>query len=87
MNMDEKIKRINELWHKSQKEGLSAEEKEEQTRLRREYVASIRGNLRNQLDSMTIQYEDGHREKVSDRRLRYEGEKRLEESLEQEEIK
>ncbi len=87
MNMDEKIKRINELWHKSQKEGLSAEEKEEQTRLRREYVASIRGNLRSQLDSMTIQYEDGHREKVSDRRLRYEGEKRLEESLEQEEIK
>ena len=79
MNMDEKIRRINELYHKSQAEGLTAEEKEEQAKLRREYVESIRGNLRSQLDSMTIQYEDGSREKVSDRRRRVEGEKRLEE--------
>jgi len=79
MNMDEKIKRINELYHKSKAEGLTAEEKEEQAKLRREYVESIRGNLRSQLDSMTIQYEDGSREKVSDRRRRVEGEKRLEE--------
>ena len=77
--MDERIKRINELYHKSQAEGLTAEEKEEQAKLRREYVESIRGNLRSQLDSMTIQYEDGSREKVSDRRRRVEGEKRLEE--------
>lgn len=79
MNMDDKIKRINELYHKSQAEGLTAEEKEEQAKLRKEYVESIRGNLRSQLDSMTIQYEDGSREKVSDRRRRVEGEKRLEE--------
>ncbi|MBR4733113.1 MAG: DUF896 domain-containing protein [Lachnospiraceae bacterium] len=77
--MDEKIKRINELYHKSKAEGLTPEEKEEQAKLRREYVESIRGNLRSQLESMTIQYEDGSREKVSDRRRRVEGEKRLEE--------
>ncbi|MCR5460235.1 MAG: DUF896 domain-containing protein [Acetatifactor sp.] len=77
--MDEKIRRINELYHKSQAEGLTPEEKEEQAKLRKEYVESIRGNLRSQLDSMTIQYEDGSRERVSDRRRRVEGEKRLEE--------
>lgn len=83
MNMDEKIKRINELYHKSKAEGLTDDEKVEQARLRREYVESIRGNLRSQLDSMTIQYEDGTREKVSDRRRRVEGEKRLEEETDQ----
>ena len=84
MTMDEKIKRINELYHKSKGVGLTEEEKAEQAQLRKDYVASIRGNLRSQLDSMTIQYEDGSREKVSDRRRRVEGEKHLEE-LEREE--
>jgi len=79
MNMNDRIKRINELYHKSQAEGLTDEEKAEQARLRREYVESVRGNLRSQLDSMTIQYEDGTKEKVSDRRRRVEGEKKLEE--------
>ena len=79
MTMDEKIKRINELYHKSKDIGLTEEEKAEQAQLRKDYVASIRGNLRSQLDSMTIQYEDGSREKVSDRRRRVEGEKHLEE--------
>ena len=81
MNMEEKIKRINELYHKSQAEGLTDEEKAEQAKLRADYVASIRGNLRSQLDSMTIQYEDGSREKVSDRRRRVEGLERLDECL------
>ena len=35
MTMDEKIKRINELYHKSQAEGLSAGRKDEQARLRK----------------------------------------------------
>lgn len=87
MNMDEKIKRINELYHKSKAEGLTDDEKEEQARLRREYVESIRGNLRSQLDSMTIQYEDGTREKVSDRRRRMEGEKCLEEETDQKKMR
>lgn len=59
MNMDEKIKRINELYHKSQAEGLTEEEKQEQKRLREEYAASVRANLRSQLDSITIRKPDG----------------------------
>lgn len=66
--MDEKIKRINELYHKSKAEGLTDAEKAEQAALRKEYVASIRGNLRSQLEGLTIRYEDGREEKVSDRK-------------------
>ncbi len=79
MNMNDRIKRINELYHKSKSEGLTDEEKAEQAKLRKEYVESIRGNLKSQLDSMVIQHADGSRERVSDRRLRVEGEKKLEE--------
>ena len=59
MNMDEKIKRINELYHKSQEEGLTEEEKAEQKQLREEYIASVRGNLKSQLDNINIQEADG----------------------------
>ncbi len=59
MNMDEKIKRINELYHKSKAEGLTAQEKEEQARLRQDYINSVRGNLRAQLNNINIQNEDG----------------------------
>ena len=68
MNMDERIKRINELYHKSQAEGLTPEEKEEQALLRKEYVASVRANLRGQLDSITIERSDGTMEKLSEKR-------------------
>ncbi|MCM1025178.1 MAG: DUF896 domain-containing protein [Roseburia sp.] len=57
--MDQRIERINELYHKSQREGLTEEEKAEQKKLREEYVASVRGNLRSQLNSITIQNPDG----------------------------
>ena len=59
MNIEEKIKRINELYHKSQAEGLTEEEKAEQAKLRAEYVANIRSNLRSQLDNISIQEADG----------------------------
>lgn len=59
MNMDERIARINELYHKSQAEGLTEEEKEEQVKLRKEYVASVRNNLRSQLDNLVIEKPDG----------------------------
>lgn len=59
MDLEEKIKRINELYHKSQDVGLTDEEKEEQKRLRQEYVDSVRNNLRNQLDNINIQEADG----------------------------
>lgn len=55
----EKITRINELYHKSKAEGLTEAEKKEQQTLRSEYVASIRANLRSQLDHIDIQNEDG----------------------------
>ena len=49
-----RIDRINELYHKSQSVGLTEEEKEEQARLRQEYVAAIRGSLRNNLNNISI---------------------------------
>lgn len=59
MTMQETIDRINELYHKSQNEGLTEAEKEEQKELRQAYVLSIRRSLRGQLDNIDIQNEDG----------------------------
>lgn len=59
MTMEEKIKRINELYHKSQKEELNEQEKEEQKKLRQEYVASVRANLRGQLNQIDMVEKDG----------------------------
>lgn len=53
------IKRINELSRKSKTEGLTLEEKEEQTKLRNEYRALVIGNLSSQLDGIKIQHPDG----------------------------
>ena len=58
--MDEqKIKRINELYRKSKAEGLTGEERREQKLLREEYLESIRGNLRSQLNNIDIREKDG----------------------------
>lgn len=59
MNMDERIKRINELYHKSQSEGLTDGEKEEQALLRREYIDSIKSSMKAQLDNIDIIENDG----------------------------
>ena len=64
MNMDERIQRINELYHKSKGPGLTEEEKQEQKKLREEYVASIRNNLQAQLENITIERPDGTIEKL-----------------------
>ena len=69
MNMDERIARINELYHKSQGEGLTPEEREEQTRLRREYIESVKMNLAGQLDNISIVNEDGTITKVHKKNL------------------
>lgn len=53
------IKRINELYHKSQNGGLTQEEKVEQAKLRSAYIASVRANLRGQLNNISILNEDG----------------------------
>ena len=58
--MEEKIARINELYHNSQtEEGLTPEEKCEQQKLRADYVASVRAALRGQLDNIDIEEKDG----------------------------
>lgn len=59
MDMNEKIQRINELYHKSQDVGLTEAEKEEQAQLRKEYVASVRANLRGQLENIDVVEKDG----------------------------
>lgn len=58
--MDEaKIGRINELAKKAKAEGLTAEEKQEQQELRQEFIAAVRGNLRAQLDNISVVNPDG----------------------------
>ena len=67
MNLDEKIRRINELYHKSQAEGLTEEEKQEQVELRKEYVANVRANLKAQLDNIDVENPDGSVENLGEK--------------------
>ena len=67
MSLDEKIKRINELYHKAKAEGLTEEEKKEQQELRSEYITNIRANLRGQLNNISIQNEDGSVENLGEK--------------------
>lgn len=56
----QKIERINALAKKSKTPaGLTPEEKEEQKLLRQEYIASIRGNIRAQLNNIDMVERDG----------------------------
>ena len=57
--MQEKIDRINALYHKSQAVALTEEEKKEQHALRQEYVQAIRASLRGSLDNISIKEADG----------------------------
>ncbi|MDO5381844.1 MAG: DUF896 domain-containing protein [Eubacteriales bacterium] len=59
MVTQETLNRINELYHKSKAEGLTKAEFEEQDRLRKEYIAAFRENLRGTLDTIKIQNPDG----------------------------
>ena len=67
MTMDEKIARINELYHKAKAEGLTEEEKKEQQTLRSEYIANVRANLRGQLNNISIQNKDGSVENLGEK--------------------
>lgn len=73
--IEKKIARINELYHKSQKEGLTEEEKEEQITLRKKYIDSIKRNLRGQLNNINIQNEDGSVENLGEKINRKDGNK------------
>lgn len=58
--MDQKkIARINELYHKSKREGLTEKEKKEQFKLRQEYLATIKKNMRATLDNVSVENPDG----------------------------
>ncbi len=59
--MTERNKRINELAALSKERELTAEEKEEQARLRKEYLAAFKSNLRAQLDNTYTVDKDGNR--------------------------
>ena len=68
MEMQDLIKRINELYHKSKAEGLSEEELKEQAELRTQYRAVMLGNFTKQFEGIKIQNPDGSIEAVKDRK-------------------
>lgn len=60
MITNDQIDRINVLYHKSKSpEGLTPEEKQEQERLRKDYIQAIRASLRGTLNNISIQEKDG----------------------------
>lgn len=61
----EKINRINELAKKSKITGLTSEEKEEQTRLRNEYISNVRSNFVKSIENMVVIDEDGNKRKIT----------------------
>lgn len=56
---EQKIARINELYHKSKNEGLTQQEKEEQQALRKEYIAAVKKDMCSTLDHVSIKNPDG----------------------------
>lgn len=63
----EKIDRINALYRKSKAEGLTEEEKKEQGLLWKEFVASVKSNLRSQLNNIDMVNEDGSVENLGEK--------------------
>ena len=70
MITQEMINRINELYHKSQDEGLTEGEKKEQQELRQKYIQAIRANMRADLNRISIKEKDGS---ITDMRKKYGG--------------
>ena len=63
--MDQKkIDRINELAKKAKTEGLTEAEAQERAALRREYIDSVVGNLKGQLDNVYYVDEKGNKTKL-----------------------
>ncbi len=63
------IQRINFLAKKAREQGLTEEEKKEQAALRKAYVDSVIGDLKNQLDNTYILEPDGTKVKVSQKEI------------------
>jgi uncharacterized protein YnzC (UPF0291/DUF896 family) len=60
MNIEEKIARINELAKKKKEEGLTSEELVEQEKLRRDYIDSVKKNLRHHIEGIKVVDEEGN---------------------------
>lgn len=60
----ELIERINFLARKSRSEGLTPAEKEEQAKLRQQYIAGFRQGMTNTLENVYIVDENGNKKKV-----------------------
>ena len=67
------IARINELARKQKSVGLTEAEKEEQAKLRQEYIKAIRADIKSSLDNVTMVNKDG-----STSSLKEEHDKRME---------
>lgn len=63
--ISETIKRINELAAKAKTVGLTEEEVIERDILRKEYIASVRQNLTQQLDNTYIVDDKGNKRKLT----------------------
>lgn len=50
----EKLNRINTLANKAKKDGLTEKEKEEQQKLRKEYLKNVRTSFTNEMKGMTV---------------------------------
>ncbi len=61
-----KLDRLSELTRISRQRALTAQEQQERTALRNEYRQAVTGNLRAQLESMTIVEPDGSKIRVAD---------------------
>jgi uncharacterized protein YnzC (UPF0291/DUF896 family) len=59
MEMNELIQKINALANKQKTSGLSSDEKDEQAKLRQEYLQIFRSNFKDQLKHTKIQTPDG----------------------------
>ena len=62
--MEELIKKINALAKKSREAGLTDEEKEEQAKLRQEYIRMFRQGMENTMSNVYIMDKNGNKRKV-----------------------
>lgn len=62
--MEINIERINELARLSKTRELTDNEKIEQQKLRKQYIANYRASLRSQLDNIVLVDKDGNKTKV-----------------------
>ncbi len=66
MNMNEVIARINELARIAKTRPLTSEEEAERADLRQRYIASVRANLRSQLDNTYVLDEKGNKRSLKE---------------------